>query len=407
MKDLNYIKSLKQIFILVILFLAQTVAAQNIKKIFSNAEKQMLVMFTEIERAKANIELDIDNELVSPRSLSDTGDLQLVPSKDWTSGFFPGNLWYLFEYTQNENWLEQAELFTSKIEKEKFNSKTHDMGFKIYNSFGNGFRLTKDSNYKKIILEAAETLSTRFNPIVGCIRSWDHNKDKWVFPVIIDNMLNLELLFEATRISGDSLYYNIAVSHANTTLKNHFRPDYSTYHVIDYEPLTGKVVNKNTHQGYSDESAWARGQAWALYGYTMCYRETKNIVYLKQAEQVAKFIFNNPNLPKDLIPYWDFNAPNIPNEPRDVSAATVIASVLIELSTYSDRGAFYLKKAKKILKYISKKYTSPIGENKGFILLHSTGSKPHNSEIDVPIIYADYYYLESLLRLKNLNSKTP
>ncbi|ETZ21372.1 hypothetical protein N824_28295 [Pedobacter sp. V48] len=277
------------------------------------------------------------------------------------------------------------------------------MGFKVYCSIGTGYRLTKDPHYKEVIIESAQTLSKRFNPKTGVIRSWDHSTDKWVNPVIIDNMMNLELLFEATKLTGDSSLYKIAVSHANTTMKNHFRADYSSYHVIDYDPNTGAVLKKNTHQGFSHESAWARGQAWALYGYTMCYRYTKDPAYLNQAEHVAAFILNHKNMPKDLVPYWDFDAPGIPNEPRDASAAAVIASGLYELTGYSSNKDLYKSKADLMLQSLSTKYISPKGENKGFILLHSTGSKPSNSEVDVPISYADYYYLEALLRYKALS----
>ena len=279
------------------------------------------------------------------------------------------------------------------------------MGFKIYCSFGNGYRLTKDPHYKEVIIQSAKTLSTRFNAKAGVIRSWDHNKDKWDYPVIIDNMMNLELLFEATKLTGDSAFYKIAVSHANKTMENHFRADYSSWHVVDYDTATGKVIKKTTHQGYSNESAWARGQAWGLYGYVMCYRETGNKIYLQQAQHIASFILNNPNMPKDLVPYWDFDAPNIPNEPRDASAAAITASALYELSTYVSNNKTYKQSANKIIRSLTNNYRSPIGENKGFILLHSTGSKPSNSEVDVPISYADYYYLEALLRKKKLRQK--
>jgi uncharacterized protein YyaL (SSP411 family) len=215
-------------------------------------------------------------------------------------------------------------------------------------------------------------------------------------------MLNLELLFAATRLTGDSSFYKIAVTHANTTLKNHFRPDFSSYHVIDYDTITGKVLKKNTHQGYSHESAWARGQAWALYGYTMCYRETKDERYLRQAEGIASFILNHPRLPDDLVPYWDFDAPKIPDEPRDASAAAIMASALFELSTMSKAGSIYRRKADKIITSLTQNYRLPVGGQIGFILTHSTGSKPANSEVDVPLNYADYYYLEALLRQKKL-----
>jgi unsaturated chondroitin disaccharide hydrolase len=383
----------------IILLATQTyVSAQkvDVKKAFQQAAAQTKLMLQEVEKAADPAK----PELISPRTL-DNGKLKLVASRDWTSGFFPGVLWYLDEYYKTDEWKTAARKFTTFIEKEKTNGTTHDMGFKVFSSVGNAFRLTGNAHDKAVIIEAAKTLSTRFNPKTGVILSWDHSRDKWVNPVIIDNMMNLELLFEATKLTGDSSFHKIAVSHANTTMKNHFRSDFSSYHVIDYDPNTGAVLKKNTHQGYSHESAWARGQAWGLYGYTMCYRYTKNPIYLKQAENIAKFIFDHPNMPKDLVPYWDFNAPQIPKEPRDASAAAVMASGLYELSKYSNQGSDYYKKANQILKSLSTKYLAPIGTAKGFILLHSTGSKPSNSEVDEPLSYADYYYLEALLRYKN------
>ena len=335
--------------------------------------------------------------LFSPRTL-ENDKLKLVASRDWTSGFFPGELWMLYGYTGNKEWRQAAELYTGLMEKEKTNATTHDMGFKIYCSFGNGYRLTHDKAYREVIIQSARTLSTRFNPLIGCIRSWDHHRNLWGFPVIIDNMMNLELLFEATRLTGDSSFYRIAVSHANTTMKNHYRPDYSSYHVVDYDTLTGKVVKRQTWQGANDSSAWARGQAWGLYAYTMCYRYTKDPAYLGQAEHIAAFILHHPRLPADKIPYWDFDAPGIPNEPRDASAAAIIASGLYELSGYSRNAGEYRAAADTILKNLTQHYRSPFGTNKGFILLHSTGGKPTNTEVDVPMNYADYYYLEALLR---------
>jgi len=326
-----------------------------------------------------------------------TGKNEFSKSGWWCSGFYPGTLLYLYEQTHDTALYNEAVRKLSVLQKEQFNKGTHDLGFMMYCSFGNANRLKPSAQYKEILLNSARSLSTRFNPTVGCIKSWD-SKNPSDFLVIIDNMMNLELLFAATRLTGDSSFYKIAVSHANTTMKNHFRPDYSSYHVVDYDTVTGKVVKRNTHQGYADESAWARGQAWGLYAYTMCYRETNNVAYLKQAENIAAFILHHPNLPADKIPYWDFNAPNIPNEPRDASAAGVIASGLFELAKYSQNKKEYLTAANIILQNLTNKYRSPIGENKGFILLHSTGSKPQNSEVDVPINYGDYYYLEALLR---------
>ncbi|HEX2630277.1 MAG TPA: glycoside hydrolase family 88 protein, partial [Chitinophagaceae bacterium] len=339
-------------------------------------------------------------ELVSPRTL-DNGALKLVSSRDWTSGFFPGQLWLLYDLTKKQKWKAAAEVYTANIEREKTNGGTHDMGFKIYCSFGSGLLYANKEEYKPVIIESARTLSKRFNPVAGVIKSWD-NRTKWKYPVIIDNMMNLELLFAATQLSGDSSFYRIAMQHAVTTMNNHFRADNSSFHVLDYDTVTGKVVQKTTHQGYADASAWARGQAWGLYGFTMCYRFTKDDRFLKQAEKIAEYMLNHPNMPADLVPYWDYNAPNIPNEERDASAAAVLASGLYELSGYSKNRTTYRQKADKIVESLTDHYRSPIGENHGFLLLHSTGAKPGKSEVDVPLSYADYYYMEAIMRKKKL-----
>jgi unsaturated chondroitin disaccharide hydrolase len=341
---------------------------------------------------------------VSPRSLNGNGQLALVLPKDWCSGFFAGCLWEMYELTGDKKWERPALHFTELLEDQKWNRTTHDMGFKMMPSFGKAYQFTGNKNYRDILIQSAKTLISRYNENVQCIRSWDHNQDKWQFPVIIDNMMNLELLFWASKETGDPVFYNVAVNHANMTMKNHFRKDYSSYHVIDYNPVTGEVVKRDTHQGYAGESVWSRGQAWALYGYTLCYRETRDEKYLEQARHIADFILTHPDLPDDMIPYWDFNAPSIPDEPRDASAAAVISSALFEMSTYMADSirAQYQKPAEQILNNLTAKYRSAPGKNKGFILDHSTGSRPHNSEVDVPIIYADYYYLEALARRNSL-----
>lgn len=382
----------KYILILFGFFTANLLQAQiQYRKIFRDAEQQLKLLIRETREAGDGSAQQL------PRTI-EKGRLKLVPSRDWTSGFFSGSLWYVYEYSKKQEWKAAAEMFMAPIEKEKTNAGTHDMGFKIYCSYGNAYRLAPNNNYRQILIEAATTLCKRFNATAGVIRSWDHNRDKWDFPVIIDNMMNLELLFRATQLTGDSSFYRIATRHANTTLKNHFRADNSVYHVIDYDTATGGVRKKNTHQGFSHESAWARGQAWAVYGFTMCYRFTKDIRYLEQAEKTADYMLNHPRMPKDLVPYWDYDAPQIPNEERDASAAAVLSSALYELSGYSKRKKEFAADAKKILVSLTKHYRAPKGTNKGFILLHSTGSKPAKSEVDVPLNYADYYYLEALLR---------
>ncbi|SDX62024.1 Glycosyl Hydrolase Family 88 [Lutibacter oricola] len=340
-----------------------------------------------------------------PRTLTAEGKMHFAHKNfDWTEGFFPGSCWYLFETTKDEKWKVAAEKFQSLFEEHKFRTNNHDLGFVFNCSYGNGFRITKNENFKQVMITAAKSLSTRFNPTIGCIKSWDvtggwQAERGWKYPVIIDNMMNLELLFEVSKLTGDDSYKNIAITHANTTLKNHFRADNSSVHVVDYDPETGEVRNKHTAQGFAHTSAWARGQAWGLYGYTVCYRYTKDEKYLQQAEKIAKFITEYKGTPEDGIPYWDYNAPNIPNEPRDVSAAAITVSALIELDDFSKNN--YQPAIDKIMTSLaSDTYTAKVGENKHFILKHSVGSIPHGNEIDVPLNYADYYYLEALVRLK-------
>lgn len=343
------------------------------------------------------------DSLSFPRSgSSKENTVHKVPSKDWTSGFFPGVLWQVYELTGDKAYLSKAQEWTAFVEQEKFNNRTHDMGFKVFCSFGTGYRLTPKEKYKEVIIESAKTLATRYNSTVGSIRSWDFNKDIWDFPVIVDNMMNLELLFEASILADDPQYKNIATQHAKTTLQNHFRPDGSIFHVVDYDPTNGKVRSKVTHQGFNDNSTWARGQGWGIYGFTMAYRYTKNQDFLNRAKATADFVMNHPRLPKDAIPYWDFDAPNIPNEPRDASAAAVIASAMVELFQYTNDQK-YLDFSDKIMESLKSDYVITNDSNIPFLLDHSTGNWPKNDEIDEPISYADYYFLETVLRRKKLN----
>ena len=330
-----------------------------------------------------------------------TGKLVTSNSGWWCSGFYPGTLLYLYEQTKDAALYAEAVRIMKQLEKEKNNTSTHDLGFMMFCSFGNANRLVPTPAYKDILLSSAKSLATRFNPTVGAIKSWDGKANEYL--VIIDNMMNLELLFWATKISGDSSFYKIAVTHANTTIKNHFRPDYSSYHVVNYNTQTGEVQQRRTAQGYADESAWARGQAWGLYGFTVMYRETKDRKYLDQANHIAQFILNHPNLPADKIPYWDFNAPGIPNALRDASAGAIMASALLELSNYADENsaARYFDVAQIILQSLSSpQYKAAVGTNGGFILKHSVGHLPQQSEVDVPLTYADYYFVEAMRRYK-------
>ncbi|MGN6493698.1 MAG: glycoside hydrolase family 88 protein, partial [Agriterribacter sp.] len=272
---------------------------------------------------------------VMPRSYNDSSK-QLVTSNTewWCSGFYPGTLWLLYKETKDEALKKEAEKRLAILEKEKNNTGTHDLGFMIFCSFGNAYKITGNPHYKDVIFTAASSLATRYRPSIASIQSWNKN-DRYSCPVIIDNMMNLELLEWVTQAGGDKKFAEIAVNHANTTIKNHYRPNYSSYHVVDYDTEAGKVIKKVTHQGYANESSWARGQAWGLYGFTMMYRLTKDTAYLRQATHIADFLLRHPNLPADKIPYWDFNAPDIPNAKRDASAGAIIASALLELSQYT------------------------------------------------------------------------
>ncbi len=342
---------------------------------------------------------EINGQSGYPRTV-EKGVRKLVSVKDWTSGFFPGSLWYLAEATGDPALRAAAIAQNAGIEPAKNNRSTHDVGFILYCSFGNGLRLGGDARYRDIMLTGAESLITRFNPKVGCIQSWDKRRG-WEFPVIIDNMMNLDLLMWASRVSGDPRFRNIAITHADTTLKHHFRADNSSFHVVDYDPATGAVRSRVTHQGAADSSAWARGQAWGLCGYTLMFRETKNPAYLAQAQKIAAFIMNHPRLPADKVPYWDFDAPEIPNAPRDSSAAAITCSALLELRTFvrAEDAKRYTAFAEQQLRSLSSPaYRAKLGENGCFLLMHATGHKPGNSEIDVPINYGDYYFLEALHR---------
>lgn len=340
-----------------------------------------------------------------PKTIDKLGRMVYIPIDDWCSGFFPGSLCYLYQLTNDKSWLLQSRRFTEALDSIQYLTWHHDVGFMIGSSYLNIYRLNPNKAYKKTIIQTAKSLCTRFRKKAGVIQSWNvdrgwQSKRGWTCPVIIDNMMNLELLFEATRLSGDSTYWKVAVSHANKTLENQFRKDGSCYHVVDYDPNNGAVLHRQTAQGYADNSAWARGQAWAVYGYTVCYRYTHDRKYLDQAVKTLNFVMQNPNLPEDLIPYWDFDAPNIPNEPRDVSSAACIASALYEMNNYlPDNG--YTSLADRIIRSLSSpEYRTPLGKNGCFLLMHSVGSIPHNNEIDVPLNYADYYFLEALTRRK-------
>lgn len=402
-------------FIFCLIILSQSAIAQKStfdknqsNQVFANAEVQYHSLLD-----SANIKMKY------PRSSKD-GKITYAGIEEWTGGFWPGALWFMYEYTQKPEWKQAAIKWTETLESNQFNTNHHDIGFMMYNSYGNGYRLTGNEKYKAILIQSAKSLCTRYNEKVGAIKSWNDKpsldgKDILHYPVIIDNMMNLELLFFASKITSDTMYKHIAIKHAEKTMENHVRSDFSSYHVVDYDTITGKAIHKETNQGFAHNSTWTRGQAWGVYGFTMTYRETKDKRFLNTAMKMADFFIHHKNLPSDKIPNWDFNvnkagyaspATAQSNQlnyiPRDASAAAIIASALLELSNYAGaKGALYKKTAVEILTSLSSpSYFAKPGTNNHFLLMHCTGNANRVSEVDKPIMYGDYYFLEALLRAK-------
>lgn len=349
-----------------------------------------------VRQLKATVASAPDTALF-PRSTLPDGRWKFVHGGEWTSGFFPGALWLAYELTGDSGLLAGARRWTPRLEPQRFNTGTHDVGFIINCSFGNGLRLTGDSSYRAVLLTAARSLATRFRPAVGCIKSWDRRK--WPFPVIIDNMMNLELLFRAAREGGDRSLYDLAVSHAGMTMRNHVRGDGGTYHVVSYDSATGAVLARETHQGSAHESVWARGQAWAVYGFTMTYRETRDVRFLQTAHRTADWYL--AHLPEDAVPFWDFDVAGRPGEPRDASAAAIAASALFELAELTEeapRSASYRRAADRMLASLLRPPYLARGSASMGLLNHATGNVPSGTEIDVSLIYAEYYLLEAVLR---------
>ena len=339
-----------------------------------------------------------------PRATQPDGSWSQLSYRQWTSGFFAGTLWYMYQETHDSTWRALAEKWTAGMEPAKTMTGTHDLGFMIFDSFGHGYRLTGNEHYRDVVMTASRSLATRFNPAVGAIKSWDLEgaKDQrrdWRYPVIIDNMMNLPMLFWAGAHGGDTAWVRMATSHALTSAGAHMRPDGSTAHVALFDPVSGALERTVTWQGYSDSSAWARGQAWAINGFTAAYGETKRPELLSAAQRAADFFI--AHLPSDGVPYWDFRDPAIPNTPRDASAAAIAASGLLDLARYSDApdAVRYREAAMHILHSLATNYLTR-GTNSAAILLHSTGGKPQNSEVDVGLVYADYYFVEALVRAR-------
>lgn len=408
----------KTLGILFLLLTCCVVSCDNTKK------KELAFIDENIQFAAAQTklmleEVGVPNGKNYPRTMNDKGNLVVTSMYDWTPGFFPGSLWYLYELSGEQYWHDQAQEWTHSLEKLKHFTGHHDLGFMMYCSYGNARRLSPLAEYDSILITSAASLSSRYSPKTKAIRSWNYRKAwndtvEWFYPVIIDNMMNLELLTQGSKIANDNKYRDVAITHANTTLKNQFRDDATNYHVVNYDPETGEVLNQATCQGYSDNSVWARGQAWAIYGYAMMYREVKDPAYLDAAQKMADWYL--ANLPEDLVPLWDFNVGQEGYNPeeksyakefmgetlRDASAAAITCSGLFELGELTKNEKYTEQAIAMLHSLASPQYRAALGQNANFILLHSVGSIPHINEIDKPLVYADYYFLEALVRYRNL-----
>lgn len=371
------------------------VSLKTVEKTLKIAQQHTLLMAKALEELPGRL----------PKTIGPDGQLETSNEYWWTSGFFPGQLWYMYEFSGDENMKNKAELFLKRIENQQYVTDSHDVGFIIFCSFGNAYRITQNEVYLPVIENAAKSLSTRFSPLTQTICSWNRASwnNQWQYAVIIDNMMNLELLEWSAHKFNEPRFAEIAQSHTNTTMANHFRLDGSSFHVVSYDTITGLPELYHTSQGYSHESAWARGQAWGLYGYTLMYRYNNNGKYLDQAQKIADFLINHPRLPTDKIPYWDFDAPDIPIALRDASAGAIMCSALLELHQYvqPQKGREYLDVAKKQLASLcSDTYLAKVGTNHNFILKHGVGHMPNGTEVDVPLSYADYYFVEALMRYR-------
>lgn len=395
---------LKQLVVLFIAFinLNATLFAQNSSR--NELMKQLITENYTLAESQYSLMMKLVPSDKHPQSF-DANKNQLISREItwWCTGFYPGALLYIYEQTKNEVIKAEAMRALKVIEPNQFYTGNHDLGFMMYCSYGNAYRIFKDEKYKQIIFNAAASLATRYRPTMKSIQSWNKNQ-YFNCPVIIDNMMNLEMMNWVSQNGGDAKYQQIAVTHANTSMKEFYRPDYSSFHVVDFDEKTGKVLRKTTHQGAANTSAWSRGQAWGLYGYITMYRATKNLAYLNHAKKIAAFYLNHPNLPEDKVPYWDFDAGQQPIAKRDASAAAITASALMELAQYAtgaEKEKYINNGVKMIQSLSSDKYRSKPGENGGFLIKHCVGALTLNSEIDVPLIYADYYFLEALKRYKD------
>jgi unsaturated chondroitin disaccharide hydrolase len=331
---------------------------------------------------------------------TESGKWICVENGGWVGGHWVGLLWLAYAYTQDPDLEKAARNWAARLAPRQFDLTTHDLGFLFELSHVLGFQLTGDVTLKPPALQAAETLSRRFNPRGGYFQAWGPPDAFFELRgrAIVDTMMNLELLFWARQETGEPKFAQMAVSHARTVIKHQIRPDFSTSHVIDFDPESGEFLKQDTHQGWSTDSCWSRGQSWAVCGFGDCYRATGDALFLETARHLAEYALHN--LPPDQVPYWDYRSPDIPDDVRDSSAASILASGLLNLSELDpdpESASRWRSRAGAILQSLWENYSSR-GTSEPSILIHGTRSKPHGL-VDHGLIYGDFYLLEALLHL--------
>ena len=406
--------NIKRLLFIFVAFLASTgLGAQTPSDQSLDVDKELKYCHSQVLRAlsllrdkEGNYDFSAEpRNILSSDSAAKGWNCRKACAEEWCSGFWPGILWMDWSVSKDSEVLRAARGYTEALRDIAYRPcYDHDIGFLMFCSFGKGYEFCPNEDYRRVILASADSLATLFNPLVGTILSWPREVDRqgWPHNTIMDNMMNLDMMFWAAENGGNPLLYDLALTHAKTTLRNHFREDGSCYHVAVYDTLSGDFIKGVTHQGYSDDSMWARGQAWAIYGYTMVYRYTGKKLFLDFAQKVADIYLRRlKETSDDMVPLWDMDDPRGTSAPKDASAAAVVADALLELQEYvgGEKSREYKEAAIGMLACLSSARYQSREKNTAF-LLHSTGHHPAGSEIDASIIYADYYYLEALLRAR-------
>lgn len=395
--NLEYMRLLISLLV-IILFFNLSLSANELDSLVDNAIKISLIKLE-------NSVVDVADSTLFPTYATEELVWKLKGSDDWTSGFYPGCLWYAYELSGNEKFEKWARQWTASIEHEKFNMETHDLGFRFMCTFANGLRLGNNSeydDYKDIILTAASSLSKRYNRKIKCLSSnWDMLEIENSFPVVIDIMANLNILFWAAENGGTKYYKDYALNHARKTYRDFVRSDGGTYHIVRYNKENAEIINKGTLQGDGDETTWSRGHAWMVYGLVETYAYTGEKDILNMAIKMSDYFIEH--LPDDQVSIWDFQSEI---DYRDVSASSIVTSALFRLANQvegKDLKEKYSAQAAGMLTSLCKPPYFIENINSNCILDHSVQYLPINSNVDVPAIFADYYFLEALVRYKKSN----